>query len=156
MCFNLPVKVGGSEVALSFWDTNGMEEYKSLAPFYLRGSEAIVLVFDITHRHTFTDLSGEQPGRGWADMARAVCPDARLFIVASKIDLKDQRLVEENEVQRLAETLRAQIFEVSALTGDGIDELFTALATEVSRLNRIEYHSVKPEDSPPKKSECSC
>mmetsp|Transcript_11271 Transcript_11271/g.26345 ORF Transcript_11271/g.26345 Transcript_11271/m.26345 type:complete len:106 (+) Transcript_11271:449-766(+) len=35
-------------VSLKLWDTAGQEKYRSLAPMYYRGSDAAVLVYDIT------------------------------------------------------------------------------------------------------------
>ena len=44
-------------VTLQIWDTAGQERYQSLGRAFYRGAEACVLVFDITNRQSFDNLS---------------------------------------------------------------------------------------------------
>jgi small GTP-binding protein len=117
------VVVDGSEVALSFWDTNGTEAFKAVTPFYLRDSEAVILVFDVTDPQTLQDLDG------WVRLAVDSCRDVPLFVVANKIDLDAQ--VGREDARRFADAWEATVFEVSALRGDGVGELFAAVAAAV-------------------------
>jgi Ras-related protein Rab-5C len=132
ICVDMRVALGESEVELSFWDTNGTEKYKSVTPFYLRDSNAILLVFDITELPSFKELVE------WAKLASDSCPDAHLFVVANKIDLDAGRCVGREEAQEFAERLKAPIFEVSALTGNGIDKLFVAVAEKVRQCRPVD------------------
>jgi Ras-related protein Rab-5C len=38
---------------LEIWDTAGQERYRSLAPMYYRGSQAALVVFDLTSRDSY-------------------------------------------------------------------------------------------------------
>lgn len=38
-------------IKLQIWDTAGQEKYKSLIPSYIRGSNIILVVFDITSKY---------------------------------------------------------------------------------------------------------
>ena len=42
-----------ADVKVEIWDTAGQERYRSLAPMYWRGSQAAVVVFDVTSRDSF-------------------------------------------------------------------------------------------------------
>lgn len=53
---------------LSIWDTAGQERFASIAPFYYRGAQAAIVVFDVAKKQTFerakiwiTDLNGNAP-----------------------------------------------------------------------------------------------
>jgi len=42
-------------IKLEIWDTAGQERFKSLAPMYYRGSQAIFIVYDVTNRETWEE-----------------------------------------------------------------------------------------------------
>lgn len=43
-------------VTLQMWDTAGQERFQSLGTAYFRGSDACVLVYDVTNLKSFQDL----------------------------------------------------------------------------------------------------
>ncbi|XP_021233325.1 ras-related protein Rab-18-B-like isoform X1 [Numida meleagris] len=59
ICVDFKVKkmvVDGHVVQLAIWDTVGQERFRSLNPSYYRGTQGIVLVYDVTRKDTFTGL----------------------------------------------------------------------------------------------------
>ena len=38
------------------WDTAGQERYRSITNAYYRGAEAIMIVFDMTNKESFTNI----------------------------------------------------------------------------------------------------
>lgn len=42
---------------LTIWDTAGQERFRTLTSSYYRGAQGIILVYDVTRRETFTNLS---------------------------------------------------------------------------------------------------
>ncbi|GAB2255057.1 hypothetical protein Droror1_Dr00008835 [Drosera rotundifolia] len=49
--------VGGKRLKLTIWDTAGQERFRTLTTSYYRGAQGIILVYDVTRRETFTNLS---------------------------------------------------------------------------------------------------
>ena len=45
--------VGNDVITAQFWDTAGQERFDSLASTYYRGSDACVIVFDVTDKRSF-------------------------------------------------------------------------------------------------------
>ncbi|CAG2123370.1 unnamed protein product, partial [Medioppia subpectinata] len=43
-------------VTYNIWDTAGQERYRSLGPIYYRGSDAAILVYDITNSASFENI----------------------------------------------------------------------------------------------------
>ena len=43
-------------VTFNIWDTAGQERYRSLGPIYYRGSDAAILVYDITNSQSFDNI----------------------------------------------------------------------------------------------------
>ncbi|UZJ56602.1 hypothetical protein CBS101457_005922 [Exobasidium rhododendri] len=70
------------KVRLQLWDTAGQERFRSMAPMYYRGSNAAVIVYDITNPSSFQDV------KTWIDELRKnVHSDLIIHIVGSKADL---------------------------------------------------------------------
>ena len=53
-------------ITLNLWDTAGQEKFKSLIPSYIKDSQAIVVVYDITNQDSFESISK------WIEDARAL------------------------------------------------------------------------------------
>jgi small GTP-binding protein len=121
---NLQVSCEGETVSLALWDTAGQEEYQSLVPFYFRGAELGVFVFDVTDRLTFENIPD------WCQMISTTANLPTIFIVGNKADLPD-RTVLFQEGQERALTLNATYLETSAKTSLGIDTLKHELAHAV-------------------------
>mmetsp|Transcript_82731 Transcript_82731/g.221839 ORF Transcript_82731/g.221839 Transcript_82731/m.221839 type:complete len:193 (+) Transcript_82731:61-639(+) len=74
-------KVDGNPVLVDFWDTAGQERFASMHPSYYYGAHACIMVFDITRKVTYTNLS-----KWWQELQeyRKGIP---CIVVANKIDL---------------------------------------------------------------------
>ena len=48
---------GNDELTLQIWDTAGQEQFNSLSQLYFRDTTACVLVYDITKRESYKNLS---------------------------------------------------------------------------------------------------
>ncbi|KAK9993794.1 hypothetical protein SO802_023497 [Lithocarpus litseifolius] len=51
------VSLGGKKLKLAIWDTAGQERFRTLTSSYYRGAQGIIMVYDVTRRETFTNLS---------------------------------------------------------------------------------------------------
>ncbi|KAI6240170.1 putative Ras oncogene family protein [Aphelenchoides fujianensis] len=92
-------------------------------PSYLRDAAVAIVCFDITNVLSFQALTF------WTNYVkqRSELP-VRLIVIGTKLDLKDQRKVDRRTAEKFCEQQQVPFFEVSAKTGDGIEELFTCVA----------------------------
>ncbi|KAI3655775.1 hypothetical protein MP638_001843 [Amoeboaphelidium occidentale] len=111
------------------------------APLFFRGATAAICVYDITSRSTFDDLDA------WIKSLRSIADEncEVIYFVGNKADLSQKRQVYPEDV---AHKIRMhggniQFSEVSALTNEGIQDLFADLARKIhSRYTRAKTPSL--------------
>ena len=113
------VSIHDQDVRLLLYDTAGQEKFRSLIPMYIRESNIILLVYDITRKESFDNIP-----KWFTDVLNIKSNDAIYVLVGNKIDLKDQRKVTYNEGKKLADEKNIIFEEVSAKTGENFEELF--------------------------------
>ncbi|OHT02751.1 Ras-related protein Rab-2A [Tritrichomonas foetus] len=130
------IPIEGSEVELHLWDTAGSDTYRTVVPLYAKNSHVAVLVCSYSDKSSLDDL------KGWYDLATNVADGAKIFfVVANKSDIfnhedeENKPEIERNEVEQFSKSINATLFETSALTMAGIDELFANIADQVSSSN---------------------
>ena len=124
---NLVTKINGKVVNVIIWDTAGQERYKILSPLYVRNSEVIVFVFDLTSVISFRSLDH------WYDAVTDVITDFKPFFVGNKNDLQAEIVVSTNEAIQYAERKHGFYTETSEKTGFGVKELFYNIAYESTK-----------------------
>jgi small GTP-binding protein len=113
-------------VEVAVWDTAGSEQFRAIVPIYYRSARAVLLVFDVRSKRSLEELEEFIP------KLNDICPDALRVLVANKIDLPERIDDYPDLLKTSAEALGvAEVFETSALTGEGIDELFGYIADTV-------------------------
>ncbi|XP_055964294.1 ras-related protein Rab-17 isoform X2 [Sorex fumeus] len=121
--------VGPAAVRLEIWDTAGQEKYHSVCRLYFRGAHAAVLVYDVARKDSL-----EQARRWLQELRQETGPeDVLVMLVGNKADLGPEREVTVQEGQGLAESQGLLFSEASALRGNGVAELFSAVAQELLR-----------------------
>jgi small GTP-binding protein len=115
------VKSGDLSFKLTVWDLAGQERFASFRENFYLGARAVAMVFDVTDRPSFEDLSR------WLHEAKAVVDHNRFLVIGNKIDMPN-RVVEAAEGKRYAASISAAYLETSAKTGDGVARLFELLA----------------------------
>ena len=113
------VSINGTSVRLLLYDTAGQEKFKSLIPMYIRDANIIIVVYDITSKDSF--LHTDHWVNETKDLKRE---DAIFVLVGNKIDLEDKRVLETKEAENFANEKGFLFYEVSAKSGQGIQELF--------------------------------
>jgi Ras-related protein Rab-5C len=111
-------------VKFEIWDTAGQERYHSLAPMYYRGAAVAIVVFDITHPASF------DRAKKWVTELRANVSNSGIVIalVGNKIDLEEDRQVNQEDAKSYAEESGLLYFEASAKTNVNVTEIFDAVA----------------------------
>jgi Ras-related protein Rab-11A len=86
--------------------------------------QGIVVVFDLTRRESFEHVDE------WISSIRSTVDDSDipLLLLANKKDLKEARVVDPQLVEALAKEHNIPYYEVSALTGENIEESLTEFA----------------------------
>ena len=118
------IQKGNEIIKLSIFDTAGEEQYKYLIKNYYRGTDGVLLIFDITDRNSFQKLNF------WLDDLKNKSDDLdNIFIclVGNKTDLNEKRVVSYEEANKFAEENNIPYIEVSAKTGDNINKLFSIM-----------------------------
>ena len=111
--------INGANVRLLLYDTAGQEKFKSLIPMYIRDANIIIVVYDVTVKDSFTHTSH------WVNETKDLKREDAIFVlVGNKIDLQDKREVSTKDAEKFANEKEFIFFEVSAKTGQGVQELF--------------------------------
>ncbi len=115
---NIPLVVTGDEkqsfekeMKLQLWDTAGQERYKSLVNIYYRGAHGVILMYDVTSRESFVNVTKWiKELKEQIDVSKAC-----FLLVGNKIDLKN-RQISTKEGFALANQEKYQFFETSVAT----------------------------------------
>jgi small GTP-binding protein len=108
------------------WDTAGQEKYRSLTPMYYKGAAAALVVYDIS-AHNSLDAA-----RDWIkELHDHAPPSVAIALVGNKSDLK--RAVSKEAAMQLAQRYSLIHSEVSAKTGENVQETFFNLAKKLPK-----------------------
>ena len=118
------VTLGDSVVTMLLWDMHGEAEGLVVPDNYLRGAGAALAVFDSTRPETI-DAAATMLER-----VRAISPDSYGIAVANKADLDPDWSVIDESADRVG---ASEVHRTSAKSGAGVDEVFTAVASEIRR-----------------------
>eukprot|EP00826_Nyctotherus_ovalis_P010958 TRINITY_DN12857_c0_g3_i1.p1 TRINITY_DN12857_c0_g3~~TRINITY_DN12857_c0_g3_i1.p1 ORF type:complete len:247 (-),score=84.28 TRINITY_DN12857_c0_g3_i1:149-793(-) len=120
--FSLTSPNGRITVSQAIWDTAGQEAYRSLAPFFYRDADAVIIVYDTTNLESFKAMDY------WIKEVKENTKDEVLFTVAAnKSDLIDQQKVDYSEGEAFAKQHNAGFFLVSAKDSINVSEMFVDL-----------------------------
>lgn len=132
------VKLGEKRIKLQLWDTAGQERFRSVTRSYYRGAAGAILVYDITNRDSFTNLS-----RWLADARALASPHLVAVLVGNKSDRDEEREVEWAEASKWAAENDVHFLEASSLTGENVEAPFLLTARAI--LLSIESGALDPE-----------
>ncbi|KAG1821790.1 ras family-domain-containing protein [Suillus subaureus] len=121
------------EVALlDVLDTAGQEEYGAMREQYMRTGEGFLLVYSITSRDSFEEISTFHQ-----QILRVKDQDSfPVIVVANKCDLEYERQVGMNEGRDLAKHFGCKFIETSAKQRINVDEAFSNLVREIRKYNK--------------------
>ncbi|GAA0169589.1 small GTPase [Lithospermum erythrorhizon] len=120
--------VGGKRLKLTIWDTAGQERFGTLISSYYRGAHGIILVYDVTRRETFTNLS-----EIWAKEIDlySTNPDCIKILVGNKVDRESEREVTKEEGMALAKLHQCSFLECSVKTMENVHQCFKDLVIKI-------------------------
>mmetsp|Transcript_69931 Transcript_69931/g.97232 ORF Transcript_69931/g.97232 Transcript_69931/m.97232 type:complete len:198 (+) Transcript_69931:58-651(+) len=130
--YSANVMVDGKTVSLGLWDTAGQEDYDRLRPLSYPQTDVFLVCFSIVSPTSFQNVKTK-----WVPEVKHHCPDTKLILVATKMDLREdkeqiERLKEkgyepisQSDGEGLCKDIGAEAYrECSALTQKGLKQVF--------------------------------
>ena len=119
--FSKLITVGNQTILVNIWDTAGQEQFRSMNKIYIKKSNIVLFIYDITRKKTFKELSF------WVKyVENCIGKDNIIFcVVGNKLDLFDKEeelkqknfefdLVDTEEAREFANNIGAEYLETSA------------------------------------------
>ena len=113
-------------IKFEIWDTPGIEKFKALTRIFYKNSDVAILVYDITRKESFEELKNY-----WYNEIKDNSPNNCIVsIAANKFDLYNEEKVSEDEARKFAKEKGLMFRCTSALTAEGIDDLFRDIGSK--------------------------
>jgi len=114
-------------MSMLIWDLAGSTGFDSFTnPSYMQGTTGAIIVCDITRRETLTIVAE------YARQARIINPRIHLVFVCNKMDLADERVIEDEDLREVSSTFGdGTYFLSSAKTGENVEDVFFSLAEKI-------------------------
>jgi len=123
------VTIDGETSLLDILDTAGQEEYSAMRDQYMRTGQGFLLVYAITSRGSFEEISAFRE-----QILRVKDADkVPMVLCGNKSDLESERQVSNAEGVELARVFSCPFLETSAKTRINVDEAFFDLVREIRR-----------------------
>jgi small GTP-binding protein len=119
------IKIDGNLVGLILWDIAGQSKFETMRKHFYKGTEAVILIFDLTSRKSFESIP-----KWYEDIKKYLMSDTDIigFILGNKEDLIESRLIGEKNAIKIAKELNLDYIETSALTGKNVELSFHKIA----------------------------
>ncbi|XP_039595466.1 ras-related protein Rab-37-like isoform X1 [Polypterus senegalus] len=125
---NKVVTVDSVKVKLQIWDTAGQERFRSVTHAYYRDAQALLLLYDITSKTSFDNI------RAWlTEIHEYAQQDVVIMLLGNKSDMCSERVIKQEEGERLAKEYGVPFMETSAKTGVNVELAFLAIAKELKQ-----------------------
>ena len=120
------VKLDNYKLKLTLWDTMGQEKFRSLSKSFIKGSNIVILVYDITRRESFSELDF------WTNSVKEELnnDESIIGIVGNKTDLFTKTEVDKIEGENYAQKLNGYFSETSAKENPEGFEIFVKMLLE--------------------------
>ena len=122
------LNINNQDIKLKIWDTAGQERFRNITTQYYKGADGIVLVYDVTDEASYEKI------RDWMEqiLSNTQQEEIGLVLLGNKCDMEPRNVTEEMG-KKMAEELKVNYFETSALTGQGIKEAFEQLTRDIMK-----------------------
>ena len=107
------VNINETTYKINMWDTAGAERFRSINQIFIKDSDIVILVYDITNQKSFSELSF------WVKYVEELLgKDVILGVVGNKMDLfqefDEEQIVSKDEGEKYANEIGALFCETSA------------------------------------------
>jgi len=130
---SIPILIDDQSVNLLLYDVSGHQKFRSLIPLYASDVNIILLIYDISKTESFNNIDK------WFSFLNNINKNEVIFaLVGNKSDLDYNRKVKIEDAEKYAKERNFIFQEVSAMNGDGIQELFMNKLLEQIRTQLIQ------------------
>jgi small GTP-binding protein len=120
------VIVDGIEYILQLWDFGGQDHFRFILPSFVRGAKGAILLFDTTRMASLNTLDE------WVKICRTEDPRLPILFCGTKIDIEEERAVSKDLAEIYCKDFGLfDYIEVSAKTGQNVEEVFTTLVRKL-------------------------
>ncbi|KAL6944309.1 Rho GTPase [Hanseniaspora osmophila] len=136
-------RVDGIDIQLSLWDTAGQEEYERLRPLSYSKADVILIGFAVDDEESLMNTRIK-----WIQEVLRYCPGVPIILVGLKKDLEDNRgnpdfahhgFIKRKDAEIIANEIGAKkLMMCSALTGEGVDDVFEAAVRTSLLVNKVQ------------------
>ena len=130
---SIPILIDDQSVNLLLYDMSGHQKFRGLIPLYTSDANIILLIYDISKLDSFNNID-----KWYTSLNNLNKKEVIFALVGNKCDLDYNRKVKIEEAQKYAEEHNFIFQEVSAMNGDGIQELFMNKLIEQIRTQFIQ------------------
>ena len=114
------------KIKMQIWDTAGQERFKNIIASYYRGAHGILLIYDVTDKDSFKNLSN------WLiEIEKNASKNVLKILIGNKTDLDDKRVITSNQGKEFADTYGLKFIETSAKKNLNVNEAFETLGREL-------------------------
>ncbi len=113
--------INNQKIILNIFDTSGQERYHSISKNYIRNSDGIIFVFDLTNGTTFDNI------KRWLMNCEDLIQDFQKIVVGNKLDLEN-REVDKERIEKFCGENNLKYFETSARNNINVGRIFKELA----------------------------
>lgn len=115
---------GNQKVKLVIWDIAGTDNFPTITPAYLRGSEGLLFVADGTRAYTFDNLYSIR------EQAIKLLGEIPSVTLLNKMDLVNEWEVTDEKVDEFSK-VAGDVLKTSAKTGLHVEQAFQTLASNI-------------------------
>ena len=120
--FNIDEK----KIKMQIWDTAGQERFKNIIASYYRGAHGILLIYDVTDKESFKNLSN------WLiEIEKNASKNVLKVLIGNKTDLEEKRVITYNQGKEFADSYGLKYIETSAKKNLNVNEAFETLGREL-------------------------
>jgi len=123
------IQADGKTIKAQIWDTAGQERYRAITSAYYRGAVGALLVYDISKRITYENVS-----RWLKELRDHADPNIVIMLVGNKKDLRHMRQVQTDEAKEFCKEHKLFFIETSALADSHVGTAFETILKEIFRL----------------------
>lgn len=116
------MSLGDKHINLILWDIAGQSKFEIMRRHFYKGTDAVILIFDLTNRKSFESVSN------WINDIRKYEQEIIGLILGNKEDLIGERKISTEEALEIAKTYNFEYAETSALTGKNVEQSFYKVA----------------------------
>lgn len=118
------IQVDAKTIKAQIWDTAGQERYRAITSAYYRGAVGALLVYDISKRPTYENVT-----RWLKELRDHADSNIVIMLVGNKSDLRHLRAVSTDEAKQFASENNLSFIETSALDASNVELAFQNILT---------------------------